>query len=329
MRLITLSIAAFTLSVGLANAQTPPKFAFPVDCTLDKDCWTVNYVDVDSHPKSDRDFTCSGKTYEGHKGTDFAVRSRIEMNQGVDVLAARDGKVLRMRDGEDDTQKTEEEYQSIRDQNKDCGNGVILDHGNGLQTYYCHLKQNSISVKIGDEIKQGDPIAQIGQSGFSEFPHLHFTIIWEGGQVDPFTGYLKDDGCGKFKNNMWQDNLEYEPYTIFDGGFSNAVPDFQEIAKGQIHPKTLSANGKAFVYWAGFYHAAIGDKITLKIIDPKGDVLNERVHVLEKSRKRPSYYYTGRKLKGRTMPKGTYTGQITYEKKGHAPKTVSHSVEVN
>ena len=123
------------------------------------------------------------------------------MNKGVDVLAARDGKVLRIRDGEDDKPKTAAHYQSIRNQNKDCGNGVIIDHSNGLQTFYWHLKQDSISVSIGDIVKKGDTIAQIGQSGFSEFPHLHFTVIWEGGQIDPFTAQLKDDGCGKFKDN--------------------------------------------------------------------------------------------------------------------------------
>jgi murein DD-endopeptidase len=323
-------IAAFLCLVTThTHAQTKPQFAFPVDCELGKTCWTVNYVDTDSHPKSARDFTCASKTYEGHKGTDFGLRSRIEMNNGVNVLAARDGKVLRMRDGEDDTPKTEEEYQTIRNQNKDCGNGVIIDHGNGLQSYYCHLKKDSITVAIGDEVKKGDAIAQVGQSGFAEFPHLHFTVIWEGGQIDPFTGNLKDDGCGKVKDNLWEDDLAYEPYAIFDGGFSNSVPDFKAIAQGQIHPKSLSGSGDAFVYWVGFYQAVKNDRITLKIYAPDGQVIAERAETLAKSRKRPSYFYTGRKLKERTLPSGIYTGSITYERKGHPAKTVTHTVMVN
>lgn len=313
----------------ISYAQGKPQFALPVDCTIGQDCWTVNYVDVDSHPKSSRDFTCAFKTYEGHKGTDFALRSRIEMDKGVNVLAARDGKILRLRDGENDNAKTQEEYQFIRNQNKDCGNGIIIDHSNGLQTYYCHLKQNSITVEIGDEVKKGDVIAQIGQSGFAEFPHLHFTVIWEGGQIDPFTAHLKDDGCGKVKDNLWEDDLEYEPYTIFDGGFTNTLPDFKAISKGQEKVLSVSGSGEAFVYWAGFYHAIEGDKVTLTIRDPQGKVIASREHIMEKSRKRPSYRYVGRKLKGRTLPSGTYTGSITYEKKGHPPKTVTHSVLVN
>lgn len=325
---ICLSLLFLLIPQG-SYAQSKPQFAFPVNCELNKDCWTVNYVDTDPHPKSARDFTCSSKTYEGHKGTDFALRSRIEMEKGVDVLAARDGKVLRIRDGENDDSKTEQEYQSIRNQNKDCGNGIIIDHSNGLQSYYCHLKQESITVDIGDEVKKGDTIAKVGQSGFAEFPHLHFTVIWEGGQIDPFTAQIKDDGCGKFKDNLWEDDLAYEPYAIFDGGFTGKMPDFTAIIDGQEPTKNLSRDGDALIYWAGFYHAQEGDKVTLTIRDSHGKKFAEREHVLEKRRKRPSFRYVGRKLKGITLQPGTYTGTITYEKKGYPPKTVTHQVQVN
>ena len=325
IRLITLLIVCTATSV---YAQNKPQFAFPLDCDLGTDCWTVNYVDVDSHPKSARDYTCSHKTDEGHKGTDFAIRSRVEMEKGVDVLAARDGTVLRMRNGEDDLPKTEEQNAEIRKQNKDCGNGIVLDHGNSLLSYFCHLNQDSIKVAVGDEVTIGQPIAQVGQSGFAEFPHLHFTVIWEGGQMDPFTANLKDDGCGKYEDNLWEDDLPYEPYTIFNGGFTQSVPDFKAIEKGQEPIKTLSANGEAFVYWAAFFHAFKGDKITLTILDPNGNIWAQREHILEKSRKRPSYYYTGRKLQGRTLQTGTYTGTIEYEKNGYPPKIVTHTVEV-
>jgi len=329
MKLFLFTLFALSaLIASPASAQTKPQFAFPVDCTLGEDCWTVNYVDVDSHPKSARDFTCASKTYEGHKGTDFAIRSRIEMDEGVNVLAARSGKVLRLRDGEDDTPKTEEQYQAIRDQNKDCGNGIILDHGNGLQSYYCHLKQGSIKPAIGDEVKKGDAIAQIGQSGFAEFPHLHFTVIWEGGQIDPYTGNLKDDGCGKYKNNLWEDDLAYDPYAIFDGGFSLSVPDFKAIESGEIHPKTLPNRGDALVYWAAFYQATEGDEIVLTITDPDGNIWTERTHTIKVSRKRPSYYYTGRKLNDAALKPGDYSGTITYTKKGHPPKSVTHKVTI-
>ena len=311
------------------QAQTLPQFGMPVDCTLGKDCWVVNYVDVDPAPDSAKDFKCGTKTYEGHKGTDFALRSRIEMAHGVNVLAAKDGKVLRLRDGEDDLPKTEAQYQTIRDNNRDCGNGVILDHGNGLVTYYCHLKQGSILVKPGDPIKEGQPIAQIGQSGFSEFPHLHFTVIWEGGHIDPFTGMLKDEGCDKFKDNIWKDDLSYTATAAFDGGFDHRIPDWEAIKIGQAPLKKLNADtSDALVYWAGFYHARQGDDITLTIRDPEGNIFAKRAATLKENRKRPSFYYTGRKLNGETLKPGTYTGEITYTKPGFTSETATHQIEI-
>lgn len=322
-------IFMFMTFCGVAHANDPPLFGFPVDCKLGTDCWTVNYVDVDPSPENAKDFRCQTKTYEGHKGTDFAIRSRIEMEQGVNVLAAKDGKVLRLRDGQDDLPKTEEQYQNIRRQNTDCGNGIVIDHGDGLSTYYCHLKKGSILVKPGDQVKEGSVIAQIGQSGFSEFPHLHFTIIWENGHMDPFTGMLKDDGCGEYKGNMWKDNLQYEPYTIFDGGFDGKIPNWEAIEAGQAPIKTLKITElDRFIYWVGFYHAQQGDQINLIIRDPNGQIFAQRNRTLENDRKRPSFYYVGRKLGEKTLIPGTYTGEITYTKAGFNPKTVKHTIEI-
>jgi len=59
----------------------------PVDCTLGETCFIQNFVDRDPGPGA-ADFTCGPMTYDGHKGTDFALPSLAAMRQGVDVLAA-------------------------------------------------------------------------------------------------------------------------------------------------------------------------------------------------------------------------------------------------
>ncbi|MGH1398583.1 MAG: peptidoglycan DD-metalloendopeptidase family protein [Alphaproteobacteria bacterium] len=324
-----LTLLLLTLPANAQNAKTPlPQIAFPLDCTLGKDCWVVNTVDTDPAKDSAKDFQCGAKTYDNHKGTDFAIRSRTEMEKGVNVLAVKNGKVLRLRNTEDDTYKTKEQQKSITAANKDCGNGIIIDHGQGLQSYYCHLKQNSIRVKIGDEVKAGQPIAQIGHSGFTQFPHLHLTILWEGGHIDPFTGHLMEEGCGKFKDNMWHPDITPEPIAIFDGGFTNTAPDFSIIkASKHVHPETLSKTGHALVYWAGFYHSQASDKITLTITDPNGKIFAKREATLEKSQIR-AYQYTGRTLAGKDMPAGIYTGTITFERNDHPVKTQIHTTEL-
>lgn len=314
--------------IAQESLETLPPLAFPVDCQLGQNCWTVNYVDVDPEEGSYKDFLCGRKSYDGHKGTDFALRSRIEMEQGVDVLAAADGRVLRARDGESDSIKTEEQFQAIKDATRECGNGVLIDHGQDFQTFYCHLKLGSIIVKPGERVQEGESIAQIGQSGLSEFPHLHFTVIKDGQHIDPYTGLNMNEGCGKFQQSLWKGSAQYEPYTVYDGGFSQGIPDFEAIKKGQTHPKALLKDGDAFVYWIGFYHAREGDEIEMKIQGPGGFTFQERKIVIEQNRKRPSFYYLGRKLKGRTLKPGTYIGTAKFKRDNFEPSIFRHSVTV-
>lgn len=60
---------------------------------------------------------------------------------------------------------------------------VIIDHGNGYTTSYCHC--NEILVSVGDKVTQGEVIAKVGNSGNSFGPHLHFEIRLNGSAVDP------------------------------------------------------------------------------------------------------------------------------------------------
>lgn len=54
------------------------------------------------------------------------------------------------------------------------GNVVILDHGSGVSSVYAHNKVNKVAV--GDQVKRGQPIAQVGQTGKTTGPNLHFEI---------------------------------------------------------------------------------------------------------------------------------------------------------
>jgi LysM repeat protein len=61
---------------------------------------------------------------------------------------------------------------------------VVLDHGNGYQTYYAHL--SAIWVVCGQSVYQGTAIGAGGNTGWSTGPHLHFEIRYEGYPQDPF-----------------------------------------------------------------------------------------------------------------------------------------------
>jgi murein DD-endopeptidase MepM/ murein hydrolase activator NlpD len=66
------------------------------------------------------------------------------------------------------------------------GNSLILMHAQtGHTTGYAHL--SAFNVKVGDEVKKGDVIGLVGNTGVSTGPHLHFTVKHNGNYIDPLT----------------------------------------------------------------------------------------------------------------------------------------------
>ncbi|PTD98169.1 M23 family metallopeptidase [Pseudothauera lacus] len=67
--------------------------------------------------------------------------------------------------------------------NRDYGNMVEIDHGNGLLTRYAHASR--LFVRVGDVVMPGQRIAAVGSTGRSTGPHLHFEVMRNGSHVDP------------------------------------------------------------------------------------------------------------------------------------------------
>ena len=65
---------------------------------------------------------------------------------------------------------------------------IIVDHGNGMKTRYAHLSK--INCKVGDTVLRGEKIGEVGSTGNSTGPHLHFEVIINGATKNPIN-YLK------------------------------------------------------------------------------------------------------------------------------------------
>ncbi|MBC7960346.1 MAG: M23 family metallopeptidase [Vallitaleaceae bacterium] len=70
------------------------------------------------------------------------------------------------------------------------GNTVVIDHGMGVFTTYCHLDE--MDVAVGDVLKKGDIVGKVGTTGFSTGPHLHFTFCINSTYVNPWTFFATD-----------------------------------------------------------------------------------------------------------------------------------------
>ena len=106
-----------------------------------------------------------GKTSRGD-------RSRLEnfFIFGQPLLAVADGRVTEAVDGHPDPPVGGSTWQDM------AGNHVILDIGGGRHVLYGHLKQGSLRVHVGDDVRRGQVVGQVGDSGNSGEPHLHLQV---------------------------------------------------------------------------------------------------------------------------------------------------------
>jgi len=89
---------------------------------------------------------------------------------GKEILAPGDGIIIQVIDGSIDVLPGE------RDRSVGVGNAIIIDHQNGEYSLLCHFKHNSIKVKVGNQVKQGEVIGLCGNTGNTFQPHIHFNL---------------------------------------------------------------------------------------------------------------------------------------------------------
>lgn len=316
----------FLVMAGLAPLPLhagQPELSLPLDCTVGETCWLVNLVDRQPGP-GQTDFRCGDLSYDTHKGTDFAIANDAEMHKGVAVLAAAPGRVLRVRDGI--PASTLQDLQSgtaLRD--KECGNGLVIDHGDGWSTQYCHLKSGSLRVVAGQQVNRGTPLGEIGRSGRTEFPHLHLAVRHGDAVIDPFTGDTNIGICNPHveTGGLWAANLRqtlhYPGPQPFHLGFATGIPAKADIEAGRLSAAHFDEKSPALVFWAEAFSLAKGDQVTLTLVGPEGELIGD--HRIEIDRPLAKWHgFTGRNRRDDGWAKGTYMGQISITRDG---KTVS------
>ncbi|PQO24270.1 peptidase M24 [Rhodobacteraceae bacterium WD3A24] len=297
------------LAFGLAAAAQAPDLALPIDCTPGEDCFIQQYRDHDAGPGA-QDYRCGPMSYDGHKGTDFALPTRRAMQAGVAVLAAAPGEVRAARDEMPDIPRGAPDAPELA--GRDCGNGLVIDHGGGWETQYCHLQRGSLRVAPGERVARGARLGLVGLSGRTDFAHLHMSLRHNGDEVDPFAP--SGPACtAPPAETLWIDPPDYRPGGLVGIGIADHMPDFDAIRVGLPDSTRLPPRADALVVWGHAYGGRPGDVVEITVTGPAGTIVSHRATL--DTRRARFFRAAGRALADRPRwPAGRYHATVTLER---------------
>ena len=269
------------------------------------------YVDQNTTAGAILDFNCENNTYDAHQGTDIAIWPFVFLkmdNNQVEVIAAAAGTIVQKADGN---------YDRNCATNSLTANSIIIQHADGSQALYWHMKKNSVTSKIvGQTVVAGEYLGVVGSSGSSTGPHLHFEIrsgSTSATYKDPFSGT-----CNSLNATSWW--AIQKPHTnpeilkvsvnatdiVIPGCPSTEISNESNSFSIPFQGAGLSPGyAKFYVFVREIPVSSIMD---MKILNPNGSAFNSWSYTI------PTFYkvsYLGFSKLLPTIP-GTYTFQATY-----------------
>lgn len=265
-----------------------------------------NFVDQDPAIGSVLDYQCGNRSYDqasgyNHSGTDFFSWpfGWYKMDHDdVEIVAAAPGQILFKSDGNFD---------------RNCGfgsgnwNAVYVQHADGSQAWYGHMKSGSLTPKgVGEMVSEGEYLGVVGSSGNSSGPHLHFEVYdTDGKLIDPYAG-----PCNSLNAESWW--AAQRPY--YDSAINalithTAPPDFPSC------PGTETINASdTFVpgtnaYFAAYYRDQLFGQVgDYSVRDADGALVSSWSHSSPAPYYAASYWYWYF-----TLPSGFALGQWRFQ----------------
>ncbi|MCE9612803.1 MAG: M23 family metallopeptidase [Lentisphaerae bacterium] len=229
---------------------------YPLGGNVGEDVFLVNTTDRDPGGGV-RDPFCGTRSYDGHSGLDTDYITFAFQDGGVPVFAALDGTVIACHDGEFDRNTTWANQPA---------NYVILDHGGGHQSWYWHLRKDSVAVSTGEVVRAGHQLGLMGSSGISTGPHLHFETRVNGQAVEPFVG---DCRTGQ---SLWvhQDPLDATPYLRDFTLTTNSLSGWGGPPTDTTHDGMLLSGTRTLYFWISLMNMTPGLTYSFRVLRPSG-----------------------------------------------------------
>jgi hypothetical protein len=208
--------ATETLDVPLRAPASPPVLALPVQgawrITQGHSCET-NHRPGRLGGEFAWDFAAVSEAgRSGAPGFDASHRNDESATFGQPVLAPAAGTIVFVADGIDDNDAQREFprrslVESARAPRWIFGNHVVIDAGRGVFVLLAHLRKDSLVVKVGDAVREGEILGRAGNSGNTMLPHLHVQVMDGADPADPsvsgipaqFRDYIELSASGEGK----------------------------------------------------------------------------------------------------------------------------------
>lgn len=140
--------------------------------------------------------TPSGFGYRTHP-----IYKIVKMHTGMDFNAAIGTPIYATGDGV--VERADAEASGY-------GNHVVINHGYGYETLYGHMSK--ILVALGQEVKRGEIIGEVGNTGTSSGPHVHYEVIRNGNKINPISYYYLDLTPVEYQNIIQQSNQSNQSF---------------------------------------------------------------------------------------------------------------------
>eukprot|EP01064_Diplonema_japonicum_P020315 TRINITY_DN2955_c1_g1_i1.p1 TRINITY_DN2955_c1_g1~~TRINITY_DN2955_c1_g1_i1.p1 ORF type:complete len:593 (+),score=37.58 TRINITY_DN2955_c1_g1_i1:44-1780(+) len=255
---------------------------WPLDGVNGRDYFTTNYVDLDRDGNELRDYTGrtggTARTYDQHRGLDTGIANFRRMDNGqAKIRAAAGGTVTTVVENQPDRNSVW--CPNLDPADVPSWNVVVITATNGWRVIYGHLKRNSATVSVGDNVSPGQIIGVVGSSGCSTDPHLHFEVR------DCSNNFIETHSSGWFVPDMWNPSPpSYNPTSnvmdlmLKSGDFSSTT-----LRDPPNDVKVMSTGSRLGI--GVVYVGVAGDVLNIRVYNSEGLRLNINENV-SGSRKR-------------------------------------------
>ncbi len=235
------------------------KFNTPIQCKIGEDCFLLNQLEK---------VGCGQLPFSTKDGVMFIAKHDALVRDGIKILASQNGKVKAVRSNVDDQDKS---TVSIAP----CGNGIIVTHANGYETQYCYLHKDTIKLKKGDKVKEGQELGLMGMSGNINYPAMLFTLKRKNKHIDPFTNNHKSEDCVyNHDKSLWNPEtiktMIHSETIITNYGFTTEEPEIAKARNGDYNTMTIAGNTNIIGYFIDLIGVYEGDLIIIEMLSPDG-----------------------------------------------------------